>query len=269
MNRPFLYIDILAFGAMVKEKSPKIDYIFKVFDSLNVFHHPFLQTVIFSDTILVFPKDEEISQRSNDYFITYLIEYGQQLFYRLSPKNIYFKGIITYGDFNFKQMSNFQAYHGDALVETYKDESNLEGFGLYINQELKEDVVIFKTVPFDDKYEYVLLCQSFVNLSRDIDKLPVDLNIFQATDTYFRIEEDLRFFREIHYIKDHHPIEKVRNKYQKVFDIYKTNISPLFAQLEADGFVPFTLNQEFIPTVNHIDILAEEELRESSVISNN
>lgn len=263
MNRPFLYIDILAFGAMVSEKSPKIDNIFKIFDRLKVFNHSYLQTIVFSDTILVFPKVEEISTRPNHYFVTYLIEYAQQLFYGLSQINVYFKGIITYGDFHFKQMNNFQAYHGEALVETYNDESLLEGFGLYIKRELNNDVVVFKTVPFSEKYDYILLCQSLVNLSRDNEKLPVDLNIFSKTDTYHRIEEDLRFFRELLYIKVNHPSERIRAKYQKVYDIYKTSIGPIFTQLENDEFVPFTLNEYFSPSINHIEILAEKELGEN------
>lgn len=244
---------------MIASKSEKIDQIFKIFDGLNVFKHPSLQVVVFSDTILVFNKTNDWA---TDYFVTYLIEYAQELFYKLSWINVYFKGIITYGEFIFNELSNFQAYYGDALVESYKDETILEGFGLYINNELRSEVVVFETVSFSDKYDYVLLCQSFISLyDHTSGILPVNLNIFTDTDSYFRIDEDLRFFREITYFKNNHPSEdKVRPKYQRVYDIYKERTPTFFAQLEKDGFLPFTLNEAYTGSINPFEILAEREL---------
>jgi hypothetical protein len=89
MKRAFLYIDILGFGNMVQTNSKKIDQIFEIFDSLNVFKHPSLQVVIFSDTILVFNKE---NNWPTHYFVTYLIEYAQELFYKLSWIKCLFQG---------------------------------------------------------------------------------------------------------------------------------------------------------------------------------
>ena len=103
MNKTLLYIDILGFGQLVKDNSPEIKEIFKIMDGLNVHKHFALQTIVFSDTMLVFNKNKEYP---NHYYVTFLIEYAQQLFYRLSLINVYFKGIITFGDFNFtKELS--------------------------------------------------------------------------------------------------------------------------------------------------------------------
>lgn len=258
MNTTFLYIDILGFESLVKSKSDKVDKIFNVFDGLNVFKHHSLQVVIFSDTILVFNKEDNWSK---DYFVTYLIEYAQELFYKLSRINVYFKGIITFGEFNFNELTNFQAYYGETLIETYKDESTLDGFGLYINKKLEKDIVIFDKLSFNEKYDYILLCQSYINLydhSKGI--LPIKIEKISETDTYFRIDEDLRFFREIEYIKDNHPNEKLRNKYQKVYDIYKERTPKFFKKFEIEGFIPSTLNIDYIGNINPFDILAEKEI---------
>lgn len=258
MKRVFLYIDILGFENLVNTKSEKVDKIFQIFDGLNVFKHHSLQVIIFSDTILVFNKEDNWSK---DYFITYLVEYAQELFYKLSWLNIYFKGIITFGEFNFNELKNFQAYYGDALVETYKDESFLEGFGLYINKELNNDVVVFDKVDFNEKYDYILLCQSYINLHDDTDgNLPIDTQLFSETDTYFRIDEDLRFFREIEYIKNNYPLEKVRKKHQKVYDIYKIRTEKFFEKFENEGFLPFVLNEEYPGSINPFELLAEKEI---------
>ncbi len=258
MKRAFLYIDILGFKNMVLSKSSKIDQIFTIFDGLNVFKHPALQVVVFSDTILVFNKEDNWPTH---YFVTYLIEYYQQLFYRLSEINVYSKGIITLGEFNFNELSNFQAYYGEALIETYSDESQLEGFGLYIKNELNDEVVVFDTVPFNEQYDYVLLCQSYINLYDHTDgKLPIDLNMLSETDTYFRIDEDLRFFREIEYYKNHLGNDYIRNKYQKVYDIYRKRTPLFFEVFEAQGFLPFALNETYTGSINPFHILAEKEL---------
>lgn len=259
MKRAFLYIDILGFASMVKSKSDKIELIFKAMDSLKVFKHDLLQVIVFSDTILVFNKDES---RPTHYYVTYLIEYAQELFYKLNWINVFFKGIITYGEFNFKELNNYPAYYGEALIDTYNDEEKLSGFGLYIDKSLHEEVIIFNSIPFNDKYNYILLCQSFVNLYRDTNGLlPVDTpNIFSETDTYHRIDEDLRFFREIEYLKNNYPVEKIRKKYQDVYDLYKSCTPKFFDVFEADGFFPISLSEYYTGSINFTEILAEEEL---------
>lgn len=259
MKRAFLYIDILGFESMVKSKSSKVDKIFEIIDSLNVFKHESLQVIVFSDTILVFNRNENWPTH---YYVTYLIEYAQELFYKLNWINVFFKGIITYGEFHFKELRNFQAYYGEALIDTYKDESVLNGFGLYIDKRLNEEVIVFNKITLDEKYDFVLLCQSFINLYRDTNGLlPVDTpNIFSETDTYHRIDEDLRFFREIEYLKDNYPEGKIRKKYQDVYDLYKSCTPNFFDVFEAEGFLPISLSEYYTGSINFTEILAEKEL---------
>lgn len=102
MDKTFLYIDILGFGKLVRNHSSKVNRIFEIIDGSNVHEHFALQTVVFSDTILIFNKNNDYE---NHYYVTYLIEYTQQLFYRLSLINIYFKGIITLGEFEFSKLN--------------------------------------------------------------------------------------------------------------------------------------------------------------------
>ncbi len=261
MKRAFLYIDILGFEDLVRTNPIKVDKIFKAFDSLKVYKHFALQTVVFSDTILVFNKDESLPTH---YYCTYLVEYAQELFYRLSAVNVYFKGILTFGEFNFTQMTNIQAYYGLALIDAYKDEGNLEGFGLYVDKNLSNEIIVFDKVPFTEKYDFILLCQSLKNLYTTTDGvLPIEINLLSETDTFYRIDEDLRFFREIQYIKQNHPVEKVRVKYQKVYDIYKTDLPLFFKTFEEEGFMPFIINADYDGNINPYDLLSKHELNGS------
>lgn len=258
MNRVFLYVDILGFEILVKTNPAKVDQIFKVFDSLKVHKHYALQTVVFSDTILVFNKDDS---RSTDYYCTYSIEYAQELFYRLSLINVYFKAILTYGEFNYSELNNIQAYYGLALIDTFNDEKGLEGFGLYVDKSLSNEIIIFDKVEFNEKYVFVFLCQSLYNLYLATDgKLPIDVSILFETDTFHRIDEDLRFLREIEFIKNNYPSDRVKMKYQKVYDIYKTALPLFFQTFETDGFLPFSLNVDYVGGIDPFNILAEKEL---------
>lgn len=260
MKRAFLYIDILGFEWLVKTNPSKVDEIFKIFDNLKVHEHFALQTVVFSDTILVFNKNSNLSI---DYYCTYLVEYAQELFYRLSAINIYFKGILNFGEFNFSQMTNIQAYFGMALIEAYNDEKTLDGFGLFVNKNLANYIIVFDKTYFTEKYDFILLCQSLKNLySTTEGKLPIDINLLSDTDSFYRIDEDLRFFREIEYLKDNHPIERVKMKHQKVYNTYKMEMPLFFHVFETEGFLPFAINSTYSGKINPFNLLSEHELND-------
>jgi len=262
MKRAFLYIDILGFGSLVKTNPEKVDRIFYIIDTLGVHSHFALKTVVFSDTILVFNQDES---RSLDYYVTYLIEYAQQLFYRLCGINIYFKGIITYGEFKYSKLSNIEAYYGLALIDTHESEKDLEGFGLFVDKNIADEVIVFDRTSYTEKYDFVILCQYLQNLYQHTGGiLPIEQHLLTDTDTYHRIDEDLRFLREIDYLKDNHPSARAKAKYQKVYDTYK-QIMPLFFELfESDGFYPWLINENYMGSLNPYDLISESELNEPS-----
>lgn len=258
MERDFLYIDILGFSEMVKEHSPKIPQIFDIFNGLNVHDHYAFRTIVFSDTIIVYNENNDMP---NHYFVTYLIEFAQQLFYELLSIGIYYRGLITYGDFEFHKLSNIQAYWGNALIETYSDESKLKGFGLFVRRDLSDDIVILDKIPVGEKYNFVFLCQSYINLNKKVNGiLTVDINLLTGTDEFDRIDEDLAFLREIAFLKDNHHCEKIREKYRTVYDWYKEKTPKFFEIFEQQGFLPIVLNSGFTGSINPFEIKSKQEL---------
>ena len=75
-----------------------------------------------------------------------------------------------------------------------------------------------------------------------------------------RIDEDLAFFREIVFIKEKHPCEKIREKYQTVYDWYKEKTPKFFEVFEKQGFLPFILNPSYCGSINPFETIAEQEL---------
>jgi len=266
MKRAFLYIDILGFENLALTSSPKIKNIFTILDGLqshNHRHYFSIKTIVFSDTILIFnANDTEI----NDVhiYVTYLIEYTQELFYKLAEINVYFKGVLTFGEFYFDQLKNIQAYYGFALVDTYKSEKELGGFGLFVDKNISNKIAIFDKVQFSEKFDFVLLCQSLIYLYLITNGvLPTDINVLTDTDDCYRIDEDLRFLREVEYLMNNHPVDKVKEKYRTVYDIYKNELPLFFEKFELEGFLPYTLNAEYTGTINPFDLISERELSAS------
>jgi hypothetical protein len=61
MKRAFLYIDILGFENLTVTNAPKIKKIFEILDGLGSHRHNHffsLQTVVFSDTVLIFNSND-------------------------------------------------------------------------------------------------------------------------------------------------------------------------------------------------------------------
>lgn len=263
MKRAFLYIDILGFKNLTLTNSPKIKKIFEIFDRLESHRHKHffsLQTVVFSDTVLIF-NSSDTENKDVHLYVTYLVEYAQKLFYKLAAINIYFRGVLTFGEFDFYQLKNIQAYYGSALVDACKEEKKLEGFGLFADKHISSEVVVLDKIEISDNFDFIILCQSLKNLySKTNGILPAEMNILTDTDECYRIDEDLRFFREIEYLMNNHQDEKVRAKYCKVYEIYKNEFPEFFHKFESEGFIPSVINEDYFGNINPLELMSEYEL---------
>ena len=110
-------------------------------------------------------------------------------------------------------------------------------------------------------YDFVFLCQSYMNLYKRVHgELPINLNLLTETDEFDRIDEDLKFFREIAFLKEHYPCGEVKKKYRTVYDWYKERTPKFFKTFEEQGFLPFILNPGYFGSINPFETLAEQEL---------
>ena len=121
-SRFLLYIDILGFTEMTKSEPRKVARVYSILDELNVHQHNSFKTIVFSDTILVYNPDLAETDHERKYLIMYLIEFAEDLHYRLTGQDIYFRAILTAGSFNHYSLKNIECFYGDSLINAYTSE---------------------------------------------------------------------------------------------------------------------------------------------------
>jgi len=93
-----LYLDILGFSELVS-KSAKVQELYSIVDKLNVFSHkPQFECIVFSDTMLVY-NSVPLSQNDRSTAVMWMCEFAQDLFYRLIGRDLYFRALLTEGQF--------------------------------------------------------------------------------------------------------------------------------------------------------------------------
>lgn len=96
------------------------------------------------------------------------------------------------------------------MITAYHEEELIEGFGLFLDPVLRSEIVIFDYVPYHEKYDFIILCQSLKNLYDYTNgQLPIELNILTDTDEFHRLDEDMSFLREVDYLRQHHPTARI------------------------------------------------------------
>ncbi len=160
-DRYFLYIDILGFADLVMNAPDRVADLYEVISSLNAFRHDAFGTIVFSDTILVYPKfkrDGKIDQ--DEYFVMYLCEFAQDLMRRLRNKDIYFRAVLTQGKFTHYFLDEVPCFYGAALIDAYRSEKAIKALGLFMDRRCTSRSEVFRTAPFNDEYDFVYLWQS-------------------------------------------------------------------------------------------------------------
>src|SRR4051812_11950 len=107
----FLYIDILGFSALVAQD--RIGDLYHRLDSLNAHRHPSFSTIVFSDTIIIYNKDDlDWDDQDKTALVSRLCEFAVDLFYRLISQDIHFRAYICSGEFAHSKMRYIEAFYG-------------------------------------------------------------------------------------------------------------------------------------------------------------
>lgn len=240
----FLYIDILGFADLVKQDPSEIEKIYEIINSLNVHSHDTFKTIVFSDTILVYNKVDVSSQHDHEYVVMYACEFVQDLMYRFADKKRHFRAILTYDNFKHYNLKNVECYYGDALVNSYYKEKDVNGIGLFIDKRIAKYNKIFPTTEYDKDLQYVCLLQCVERLNRNTGGvLPTnDLVIIDETDEYWAIKFELNILRDIFNNSIKHSNVKVRSKFLQTYQLYKNMFRALLLAFEDTNFDVTTIN---------------------------
>ena len=240
----FLYIDILGFADLVKQDPSETEKLYNIINKLNVHSHDAFKTIVFSDTILVYNKVDVSSDHDHEYVVMYACEFVKDLMYHLSDKNRHFRAILTYDNFKHYNLKNVECYYGDALVNCYYKEKEVNGIGLFIDKKIVKYNKIFPSVEYDKDLEYVCVLQCFERLNDNTGGiLPTkDLISINDTDEYWAIKFELNILRDIYSNSIQHPNIGVRSKFLQTYQLYKNMFKPLLLAFEESNFDVITIN---------------------------
>lgn len=234
-NTLFMYLDFLGFTELIKDKSRVIE-LFSIIDDLHAHKDPNYKVIVFSDTMLIYNSINPKNDWYKKIELMYLIEFAQDLLLRLIEKNIYFKAVITEGEFTFKKLNNIEAYFGQALVETYKAEENLKGTGLYIDSKLRLFNSFFDFVDCGDGYDYVLLTNQLAGIKEYTDILPIPVELITQQGLEFGVFQECQFLKKVHELMTNHPVDKIKDKYIFTWLMYSRFHSRIMNALADSGF---------------------------------
>jgi hypothetical protein len=234
-DRFLLYIDILGFAEMTKREPRKVARVYSILDSLNVHKHRAFKTIVFSDTVLVYNPDLASSDEERGYLVWYLIEFAEDLHHRLTGQDIYFRAILTSGDFSHYTLQNIACFYGEALVNAYVHEKEIPSIGLFIDNRCNQYNEYFRVAPFDDDYGFVYLNRSLESL----DQLTAGTYPFRERgieDQAPYAPWQVRFLRDVYENMRSHRLPSVRTKFLTAWDFYAKRYPKMLETLSRNSF---------------------------------
>nr|WP_320022752.1 hypothetical protein [uncultured Draconibacterium sp.] len=239
MDKYFLYIDILGFSELVKNDTKIVDELYEIIASLNVHDHNVFKTIIFSDTILVYNDAEPIEGHDHRYIVMFLCEFVQDLQNRLTGRNIVYRAIITKGQFIHYEINKIPCFYGSALIDAYNSEKGIQAIGLFIDKSCKNRCVVFKTLEFNEKYDFVFTTQALERVEYEYEgDFPIDYYEVDQTELDWSVTPEIITLENIYRNSINHPEIKVRAKYENTFKLYEKHYPKTVKCLIENNFSP-------------------------------
>ena len=236
MKTLFLYIDILGFTEMIKDASA-VKKVFRILNAASLHRDSNFQSIVFSDTVVAYHRNPNLSPESKANELMFLIELTQDLQLRLIGKGVFFRAIITEGEFYHEKMTNMDAFYGQALVTTYHAEKRIVGHGLYLDVNLRSFNHVFCARPFSSDYDFVYLTQHCTIEFRAPGKwtFPIPANFFTSRGLEYLIYPEWLHFAEVYRCMDNHQDPGVRAKHLVVWRMYELQYPSLIRHLVANN----------------------------------
>ena len=187
-NRYFLYLDILGFSDLVKEKNESVIHdLYEVIASINAHQHNGFKVIVFSDTVIVYNINNGDDIEDSRYLIMFLCEFAKDLMHRLTGRGIFFRAVINYGDFTHYELNGIPCFFGNALIEAFRSEKELKAIGLFIHKDISSGCDIFQFLEFNENYHFVYMTQTLAEIEyfgSDEYPLPAELISHAGSEWY-------------------------------------------------------------------------------------
>ncbi len=237
-DKYLLYIDLLGFSDLVSKDLRRVEVVYRVLDSLNVHRHDMFKTIVFSDTVLVYNRNDPGSDDEHRYIVWYSIEFAEDLHHRLTGQDIYFRAVLTKGEFHHQTMENLQAFYGQAIISAYLAEKEIPSLGLFITDQCNEHNEYFRTSEFGSGLSFVYLNRDIESLCSDSnDTFPIPASDFiHLADGYPYLAWQVKFLADVHRCMRSTENPTVRAKFLCAWDYYQRRYPNLLNQLAENNF---------------------------------
>jgi hypothetical protein len=239
-----LYIDILGFSDLVQKNPEKVREIYNIVNKLNVHKHDAFQTIIFSDTILVYNKVEAESIQDKKYITMYMIEFVQDLIFKGLSIDLNFRAVLTFGEFEHYNLENAECYYGKSLISAYLKEKEINGIGLFMDSDLEVYNDIYKFCTYNSEMNFIFLFQTLLRIKTYGLEFPIPNELIEPTYEFCWLEDEITLLRKYYKNSNSHESPKVRAKYLQTYLYYRNLLPSIFQQLEMNDFSMKTVNSE-------------------------
>lgn len=249
MKTIFLYIDILGFSELVKTPAV-VSRLFRLLNDARIHSDSNYRAIAFSDTIVAYNTHPDLQGATKAVELMFLIELTQELFLRLAGSGIFFRAVITEGNFYHERLSHMDAFYGQALIDTYRAERALVGLGLFLDVALRRFNHVFKWRMFSSAYDFVYLTHYCTGLYLGEERLlnldeamadavfPLPGTRLQASGLEYMIYPEIVHLQEVRAAMEQHIDPAVRAKHRSAWQMYSMEYPNLVRSLERHGMDP-------------------------------
>jgi len=232
-----VYIDILGFSNLVKENPEKVGWLYKTINELNVHDHRAFKVIIFSDTILVYSDFSCTTPDNHQYASMFAIEFTQDLFYRIAKEDLFFRAVIDYGDFTHETLSRCEKFYGNALINCYNLEKEINCIGTFITHEAAKHQTIFPMLAFSNSLYFVYFQQNYYRFSKEYNHPDAQhWNILYQNDGAHYIARDMYLLKKVFKQARNNLNPRIREKFIQYLEYHRMKFPWPLNVWEKNGF---------------------------------
>jgi len=174
-----------------------------------------------------------------------MVEFVQDLLFSGQTINVNFRAIITYGEFEHYKLENTECYFGKSLVSAYLIEKEINGVGLFIDNDIEVFNKIFKTCKYNSKLRFVYLLQRMLRLKEYTEEvLPVPKEFIEDTYDFWLLKDEIKILKKYFEELNNNEEPRVRAEYLQTYQYYRKLMPTIFDQLERTNFSITTINPD-------------------------
>lgn len=246
VDRFLLYVDVLGFAELSVCDPDRVDDLFEIVASLNLFRHDGFAAITFSDTILVHNAFEPESAHDRRCAVMYLCEFFRDLVHRIAGRDLSLRSVLTYGPFEHYRLNDIPFFYGPALIRAYRAQKDLQVTGLLMDDYCRANSHIFSTRQFGSGWYYTFVTQA-IDQYEDIygAMVPLPHDILGQAELSWHLGPELELLSRSVRESRLNPDSRVRAKHAATLDQFRSRYPGVFAALEADDFRMEAVNPDF------------------------